>query len=223
MIPGGRHDSGPGARPITVVGVSAGKLPSEKMIQWWPPLGVIAMLTLGFSVGKGSTPFDAWFFDLTQAVFGVQPRWLLFFTDWEFLVPVLVVCVGFELYRRRWRVAAVVLICPFIANWTTQATKMLIGREKGGYLAYPSGHTTVVVAVMGMLVLVAGGALWAYIVAGIVSTLGLLGQVACGYHYVTDTVGAVLVTTAVVVLAIWAAGQSSSSAASTSSDKSTLV
>lgn len=159
MIPGRRHDSGPGARPITVVGVSAGKLPSEKMIQWWPPLGVIAMLALGFSVGKGSTPFDAWFFDLTQAVFGVQPRWLLFFTDWEFLVPVLVVCVGFELYRRRWRVAAVVLICPFIANWTTQATKMLIGREKGGYLAYPSGHTTVVVAVMGMLVLVAGGAL----------------------------------------------------------------
>lgn len=59
--------------------------------------------------------------------------------------------------------------------------------------------------------------------AGIVSTLGLLGQVACGYHYLTDTVGAVLVTTAVVVLAIWAAGQSSSSAASTSSDKSTLV
>ncbi|SKT73156.1 phosphoesterase, PA-phosphatase related protein [Mycobacteroides abscessus subsp. abscessus] len=200
MIPGGRHDSGPAARPITVVGVSVGKLPSEKMIQWWPPLGVIAMLTLGFSVGKGSTPFDAWFFDLTQAVFGVQPRWLLFFTDWEFLVPVLVVCVGFELYRRRWRVAAVVLICPFIANWTTQATKMLVGREKGGYLAYPSGHTTVVVAVM-----------------------GLLGQVACGYHYLTDTVGAVLVTTAVVVLAIWAAGQSSSSAASTSSDKSTLV
>lgn len=176
------------------------------MIQWWPPLGVIAMLALGFSVGKGSTPLDAWFFDGTQLVLGVQPRWLLFFTDWVFLVPVLAVCVGFELYRRRWRVAAVVLACPFVANWTTQCTKMLVGREKGGYLAYPSGHTTFVVAVMGMLVLVAGGALWAYIVAGIVSTLGLLGQVACGYHYLTDTIGAVLVTTAVVTLAVWAAG-----------------
>lgn len=210
--------------PITVDGVSAGKLPSEKLIQWWPPLGVVTMLVLGFSVGKGTTPLDTWFFEATQVVFGVQPRWLLFFTDWEFLVPVLVVCVGFELYRRRWRVAAVVLACPFVANWTTQATKMLVGREKGGgYLAYPSGHTTLVVAVMGMLVLVAGGALWAYIVAVIVSTFGLLGQVACGYHYFTDTVGAVLVTTAVVTLAIWAAGQSSSSAASTSSDKSTLV
>lgn len=181
------------------------------------------MLVLGFSVGKGSTPLDAGFFHGTQLVFGVQPRWLLFFTDWVFLVPVLVVCVGFELYRRRWRVAAVVLACPFVANWTTQGTKMLVGREKGGYLAYPSGHTTFVVAVMGMLVLVAGGALWAYIVAGIVSTLGLLGQVACGYHYLTDTIGAVLVTTAVVTLAVWAAGQSSSSSASTSSDRSTLV
>lgn len=187
--------------------MSAGKLPSEKTIQWWPPLGVIAMLVLGFSVGKGSTPFDTRFFDVTQVVFGVQPRWLLFFTDWEFLVPVLLVCLGFELYRRHWRVAAVVLACPFVANWTTQGTKMLVGREKGsGYLAYPSGHTTFVVAVMGMLVLAAGGALWAYIVAGIISTLGLLGQVACGYHYVTDTIGAVLVTTAVVVLAFWAAG-----------------
>jgi membrane-associated phospholipid phosphatase len=36
--------------------------------------------------------------------------------------------------------------------------------------------------------------------------LGLLGQVACGYHYFTDTIGAVLVTTAVVTLAFWAAG-----------------
>ncbi|MEC4840421.1 phosphatase PAP2 family protein [Mycobacteroides chelonae] len=203
--------------------MSVGKLPSEKTVQWWPPLGVILMLILGFSVGKDSTPFDRWFFDATQVAFGVQPRWLLFFTDWVFLVPVLVVCVGFELYRRRWRVATVVLVCPFIANWTTQATKMLVGREKGGYLAYPSGHTTFVVAVTGMLVLVAGGALWAYIAAAIVSMLGLLGQVACGYHYFTDTIGAVLVTTAVVTLAFWAAGQSSSSAASTSSDKSTLV
>ncbi|WP_139360232.1 MULTISPECIES: phosphatase PAP2 family protein [unclassified Mycobacterium] len=203
--------------------MSVGKLPSEKTIQWWPPLGVLAMLVLGFSVGKGSTPFDVWFFHGTQLVFGVQPRWLLFFTDWVFLVPVLVVCVAFELYRRRWRVAAVALACPFVANWTTQGTKMLVGREKGGYLAYPSGHTTFVVAVMGMLVLVAGGALWAYIVAGIVSTLGLLGQVACGYHYLTDTIGAVLVTTAVVTLAVWAAGQPSSSSASTSSDRSTLV
>ncbi|MUM18498.1 phosphatase PAP2 family protein [Mycobacterium sp. CBMA271] len=196
---------------------------AKKVIQWWPPLGVIAMLVLGFAVGKGSTPFDLWFFQATQRVFGVQPRWLLIFTSWELLGPILLACVGFELYRRQWRIAAVVLVCPFVANWTTQATKMLVGREKGGYLAYPSGHTTFVVAVMGMLVLVAGGALWAYIVAGIISTLGLLGQVACGYHYLTDTIGAVLVTTAVVVLAAWAAGQSSSSAASTSSDISTLV
>ncbi|MGH3727094.1 MAG: phosphatase PAP2 family protein [Mycobacterium sp.] len=203
--------------------MSVGKLPIEKTIQWWPPIGVIAMLVLGFTVGKGPTPFDLWFFDATQQVFGAQPRWLLIFTNWALLGPVLLACVGFELYRRRWRVAAVELACPFVAIWITQATKLLIGREKSGYLAYPSGHTTLVVAVMGMVVLVAGGALWSFIVAAIVSTLGMLGVVACGYHYVTDTIGAVLVTTAVVTLAVWAAGQSSSSSASTSSDRSTLV
>lgn len=181
------------------------------------------MLVLGFAVGKGETPVDAEFFSAAEHVFGHQPRWLLIFTDWALLGPILLICVGVELYRRRWRLAVVALVCPFAAIWTTQATKLLVGREKTGYLAYPSGHTTLVVSVMGVMVLVAGGALWSLIVAVVVSTLGALGQVTCGYHYFTDTVGAILLTTSVVCLATWIAGQSSSSAASTSSDRSTLV
>ena len=47
---------------------------------------------------------------------------------------------------------------------------------------------------MGMLVLVAGGALWAVILAAVVSLLAMLGQ-GVTYHYFTDTVGAVLLGT----------------------------
>ena len=82
--------------------------------------------------------------------------------------------------------------------------KQMFGRENDGALAYPSGHTTVAVIVMGMIVLAAGGALWAVIVAVVFSLLAVLGQ-AVTYHYFTDTVGAVLLGTAVVCVAALAA------------------
>ena len=53
---------------------------------------------------------------------------------------------------------------------------------------------------MGMLVLVAGTALWAVLVAVTVSLLAMLGQ-AMTYHYFTDTLGALLLGTAVVCVA----------------------
>jgi membrane-associated phospholipid phosphatase len=76
----------------------------------------------------------------------------------------------------------------------------LFGRENDGALAYPSGHTTAVVVVSGMIVLVAGAAMWAVLVAVAFSVLGLIGQ-AVTYHYFTDTVGALLLGSAVVCLA----------------------
>ena len=53
---------------------------------------------------------------------------------------------------------------------------------------------------MGMIVLVAGAAAWAVLVAIVVSVLAMLGQ-AVTYHYFTDTVGGVLLGTAVVCVA----------------------
>ncbi len=53
---------------------------------------------------------------------------------------------------------------------------------------------------MGMLVLVAGSAMWAVVLAGTVTLLGMVGQ-AVTYHYFTDTVGALLLGTAVVCVA----------------------
>ncbi len=82
--------------------------------------------------------------------------------------------------------------------------KRVIGRMKGDGLAYPSGHTTTVVIVMGMLVLLAGAAWWSVLVAAVVSLLGMIGQ-GVTYHYFTDTVGALLLGSAVVCVAATAA------------------
>ena len=58
---------------------------------------------------------------------------------------------------------------------------------------------------MGMVVLVAGGALWAVLVAVACCLLGMVGQ-AVTYHYFTDTVGALLLGTAIVCVAALASG-----------------
>ena len=57
---------------------------------------------------------------------------------------------------------------------------------------------------MGMLVLLAGAAWWAVVVAAVVSVLGAVGQ-GVTYHYFTDTVGALLLGSAVVCVAAVAA------------------
>jgi membrane-associated phospholipid phosphatase len=78
--------------------------------------------------------------------------------------------------------------------------KRLFDRQSDSALAYPSGHTTTMVVVMGMVVLVAGVALWAVLVAVAYCLLGMIGQ-AVTYHYFTDTVGALLLGTAIVCVA----------------------
>lgn len=179
---------------------------ADGVFRWWPPVGVLAMLFLGWAVGKGSTPLDNGFSRDVHDMVGQHPGWLLIFTDWWLLGPVLAACVAVPLYRRRWRAAVTVLLCPFVAIEIAEAFKRLFERHNGDYLEYPSGHMTLVVAVLGMVVVVAGGRLWAVIVAVVVSTLGMLGLVACGYHYFTDTIGAVLLATALVSIAARLAG-----------------
>jgi membrane-associated phospholipid phosphatase len=154
------------------------------------------MLVLGWAVGKGSTAVDDWFQHYRHS----PAHWLLFFTDPRVLTVVLVGCIGVALYRRRWRLAAVVVASPFVAVALVELFKRLFDRENGGALAYPSGHTTVAVVVLGIAVLVAGAALWAVLVAVTFGLLGMLGQ-GVTYHYFTDTIGAVLLGTAIVCVA----------------------
>jgi membrane-associated phospholipid phosphatase len=162
------------------------------------------MLLLGWAVGTGPTPIDSWFLRLGEAMGEWSGVFLVFTEEWV-LVVTLAVLVAVVLRRRQWRLAVATLVSPLLAIAAVQVCKRIFGREKGGELAYPSGHSVTVVVVMGLLVVVAGGVLWAVILAVSVSALGMFGQ-AITYHYFTDTIGAALLGTAVVCLVATVSG-----------------
>ncbi len=171
----------------------------EKFIRWWPPVGLAMMALLGWGVGTGSTPVDDVFQHAGRAG---QPYsgWLLFFTDPRVLMVMLVIAVGITLWQKRWRLAAVIALTPQLAVFVERGLKELFGRHKGGALAYPSGHTVLMVTVLGVIVVAAGAVLWTRVLAGVFVPLGMLGQ-AFTYHYFTDTLGALLFGSSVVCLA----------------------
>ena len=154
------------------------------------------MIVLGLAVGKGSTPLDDWFLRL-----GHGPVGMLHDLANPLLLIVLVLVVpSAALFRRRWRFAAVALLFPPAAYLLVQFIKPFFGRMKDGGLAYPSGHITITTVVFGLFVLMAGGALWAVLVAVAYEALAMVG-VGSTFHYFTDTVGGVLLGTSVVALA----------------------
>jgi membrane-associated phospholipid phosphatase len=154
------------------------------------------MVLLGWAVGAGSTPIDDWF----QRARGSVLDWLLFFTDQRTVAVILLGALALAVYRGRWLLAALVVVTPVAAVWLSRVFKDWFGREKGGAVAYPSGHTTVMVVVLGMAILVAGARLWIVLVAIVWALLGMLGQ-AVTYHYFTDAVGGLLLGSSLVCVA----------------------
>ena len=176
---------------------------TEKFVRWWPPVGLVMMALLGWVVGKSSTPVDDVFQSAGRAG-QPYPGWLLFVTDPRVLLVMLAIAIASTLWHKRWRLAAVIVVTPLLAVFIERGLKALFGRHKGGALAYPSGHTVLMVTVLGVIVAAAGAVLWARLLAGIFVPLGMLGQ-AFTYHYFTDTVGALLFGSSLVCLAVWAA------------------
>ncbi|WP_431237601.1 phosphatase PAP2 family protein [Mycolicibacterium aichiense] len=176
-------------------GVRAGHRPLITFaVRWWPPVGLAAMALLGWAVGKGSTAVDDWF----QLANGLGR--LLFFTDQRTMAVLLVGLLALAVYRRRWPLVAAVTVSPVAAIWLSRFLKTVFGRQKGGGLAYPSGHTTLMVVVLGMVLLVMGAQLYVVMVAVVWALLGMLGQ-AVTYHYFTDAVGGLLLGSAIACLA----------------------
>jgi hypothetical protein len=160
------------------------------------------MVALGLAVRSGSTAVDDWFHR-----YGHSPaRWLLFFSDPRVLALVVLATLIVAVYRPDWRLAIATLVCPLLAMGLARLLKPLFGRESDGALAYPSGHAATMVVVMGMVVLVARGALWAVLAAVAYCLLGVIGQ-GVTYHYFTDTVGALLLGTAIVCVAALTLGR----------------
>jgi membrane-associated phospholipid phosphatase len=169
----------------------------QRVIRWWPPIAVTAMVLLGFMVGKSSTPIDDWFLQ-----FRGPAQWLLIFSDAPLLAFVMGGTVAVPLSRRRWRLAAVALLSPGIAWVFVQLLKPVFDRHtEGGVLAYPSGHTTVGFVIWGMFVVVAGATAWSVITAVISSLFALVG-VGSTFHYFTDTIGGALLGSAIVCVAV---------------------
>ena len=159
-------------------------------------VGLSLTMLLGLAVRGGATPVDDWF----QRGRGSGLGWLLFFTDDRTMLVALAVALGLALYRQRWTLAAVVVATPIAAVWLSRLGKQLFGRHKDAALAYPSGHTMLMVTVLGMLILVLGARLWVVLAAVGWALLGMIGQ-AVTYHYFTDTVGALLLGSSVVCIA----------------------
>lgn len=172
-------------------------------VKWWPAVGLPLMVVLGLAVGDRSTGVDDWFNRNGWAAHPVLGR-LLFFTEPLLLQLLLVAAVGVALYRRRWRLAAVAALTPLAGVVAGRVLKRLFGREREGALAYPSGHVTVMMTVLGVVVLVWGARRWLLLAAAVFAGLGTAGQ-ALTYHYFTDTIGAVLLGSSLVVLAATAA------------------
>jgi membrane-associated phospholipid phosphatase len=159
------------------------------------------MVALGLAVRHGSTPLDDWFHQ-----HGRHVRFLMFLANPWVLASVVLATLAVAVYRRRYRLAIATAVCPLLAMGLARLLKPMFGREWGPGLAYPSGHTATIVVVMGMVVLVAGAALWVVLVAVVYCLLGIVG-VGVSFHYFTDTVGGLLLGTAIVCLAALTLGR----------------
>jgi membrane-associated phospholipid phosphatase len=159
------------------------------------------MVGLGVAVRHGSTPFDDWFHQ-----HGRDVRLLAFLVNPWVLASVVLATIAVALYRRQYQLAIATAACPLVAMGLARVLKPVFGRERGPVFAYPSGHTATLVAVMGMVVLAAGAALWVVLIAVAYSLLGMLG-VGVSFHYFTDTVGGLLLGTTIVCVAALVLGR----------------
>jgi membrane-associated phospholipid phosphatase len=174
-----------------------------RAVLWWPPVAAVGLVALRLAVGSGSTALDDWFHTTYLA-----HQWLgelLIVTDARVQIAGWLIVSAVAILRRRWRLAVVVVATPPVAVMLARLAKRVFDRYRDDALAYPSGHTTLLVTILGMALLVFGVTLWSCVLAGIVAALGALGQ-GFTFHYFTDTIGALLLGSALVCVAAWAAG-----------------
>ncbi|OBB22324.1 PA-phosphatase [Mycolicibacterium peregrinum] len=157
------------------------------------------MVLLGWAVRTGPVPIDDWFQQIGVELGSYRDAFLVFSKP-LLVTAALLVGIVVALRQHRKRLALAMVVSPLVAITVVRVIKPIFGREKGGALAYPSGHTTFLVAATSLLVLLAGMRLWALVVAVCVVLLAIFG-LSMTFHYFTDTIGGVLLGTSVVGIA----------------------
>ena len=150
-------------------------------------------MLLGLALRNGSTPLDDWFQSYNRSPI----RWLQYLMQLPVIAIVLVICVAVAVSQRRWHLAAAAVLAPVVGVVLAQLFKEVIQRPMEGVFAYPSGHATLAVTVLGIAIIVAGVSRWAVVIAAAWCLLGMVG-VGASFHYFTDTVGGLLLGTAIV-------------------------
>ncbi|MTE14598.1 phosphatase PAP2 family protein [Nocardia aurantiaca] len=168
--------------------------------------GVIVTLVvpLSFPAGGGSTGADLTLERTIHSALDAHTwvyRVLVFPSNSYVVLPLLFVSAAWFASRRQWWLAGFALVAPELAvTVNTFALKPFWERKLDHFLAYPSGHTVQLVAVVTAFALVteSGRVRTATgIVMVAVLPAVMIGMVGFGYHHPTDVLGG---TTAAVAL-----------------------
>jgi len=195
---------------------------ARRVSRWWPALsGAIA---LGLAVGLGvlivvrqqGMPLaidTAWFNDLTENRAPVWDAVALVMDALggglvaSLLLPA-VICVALLLARRPWA-AGYFLAASLATGGVVQVLKHLFGRARPenvltnlDFGSFPSGHVANAAVTSAVLVLLFPR-LWVWLAAAAYTVVMMLSRTYLGAHWLTDTVGALLLGIGVAVL-LWA-------------------
>lgn len=158
-----------------------------------------------FPADGGPTGFDSALGDHIHSSLGGHPgvyEFLVAPSNAYVVVPLLLGCVAWFAYRREWWAAGFMVVAPELAMVVNSLLlKPFWGRHLHEYLAYPSGHTVHLVAVVTALALVSESArvrVTVVVVTAVVLPMVLVGMVGLGYHHPTDVVGGVGAAVALV-------------------------
>ncbi|MVU80500.1 phosphatase PAP2 family protein [Nocardia sp. ET3-3] len=170
-------------------------------------VGVIVTLVvpLSFPAGGGSTSVDLALEQHIHSALDAHTwvyRVLVFPSNSYVVLPLLVAFAAWFVYRRQWWSAGFALVAPeLVVAVNTYALKPFWERKLDHYLAYPSGHTVQLVAVVTAFALVSESTRARTVTVGVMVVVlpaVMIGMVGFGYHHPTDVLGGTAAAVALV-------------------------